>query len=443
MNMRKIKKSKYAFFVRKSDGSYIVYSPVSGSVIRIFEEKYIMLLEKLINQDMGEVEENELIQILIDKRILLDEYVNEDALVRGIYEEQIVKTDVLDVMLVVTRQCNFRCVYCGQSHLNVKMSAGHYDVILKFIEKQILTYRYKKVRITFFGGEPLLEIEKICLFLEKLKKLLYDLSSELNEIRYEAGMSTNGYLLTPSTFERLTKLNCDFYQISVDGMPLTHNKMRPLSSGTDTWKQITDNLEYMISTSNEFVVTLRTNYNVEVAESLVEFYRYVGENLNDKRINIYYETIKNQGNKDTPDTISGIKELVFGIDIAQLISENNLICNNATARLLPCGQACYAGKPSHFIFDEKLQLLKCSYDLDKIDNVIGKLEENGEWPLNFNKYCQWVYNDYLNFAKCRECKILPLCFGKRCPKNLIDAGEPSCNLEVLLAEIEGLLQGYY
>ena len=88
---------------------------------------------------------------------------------------------------------------------------------------------------------------------------------------------------------------------------------------------------------------------MEVAESLVEFYNYVGEKLNDKRIKIYYETIKNHGNENTPDTICGIEELVLDVDIAQLIRENNLTCNNCTTRLMPCSRVCYASKPNFFI----------------------------------------------------------------------------------------------
>jgi len=256
-------------------------------------------------------------------------------------------------------------------------------------------------------------------------------------------MSTNGYLLTPQLFERLNKLNCDFYQISIDGMPEIHDKLRPLVSGRATWNRIIDNLTYMVSTDKQFSVTLRTNYNADVAESLVEFYRYIGEKIKDERIKIYYETIKNHGNENTPYTICGIEELVLDVDIAQLIRENNLTCVNATNKLLPCSRVCYASKPDFFIIDEKSQILKCSFSLEDYNNVIGTLNENGTYIPNNNNYYNWVYHDYLTSEKCKSCKALPLCFGKRCPKAFIQFGEMQCNTDIIQAEIEGLLDSYF
>lgn len=41
--MRQLRKSKYAFFVKKENGNYIVYSSLSGAVIVFNENKYIKM----------------------------------------------------------------------------------------------------------------------------------------------------------------------------------------------------------------------------------------------------------------------------------------------------------------------------------------------------------------------------------------------------------------
>lgn len=443
--MRKLKKSKFAFFVKKENGNYIVYTSMSGAVIVFNKENYIKMLEDVLGKDVFDYHDNDFFNLMLDKKVFVDDFVDEDLMVRGMYEEQVIRANTLEIMLIVTRQCNFRCVYCGQPHLNKNMDIKTYDSILKFIENQINTYGYSSVYVTFFGGEPLIASEEICSFLEKLQNLLLKLSTAQRIFTYKAGMSTNGYLLTPQLFERLAKLKCNFYQISIDGMPDTHDKLRPLVFGEPTWQKIIDNLSYMVSSDKEFTVQLRTNFNVDVAESLVEFYHFVSKNLKDTRINIYYETIKNQGNEKTPDTICGIEELVFDVDIAQIIRENNLICNNCTTRLMPCSRICYASKPNYYIFDEKNQILKCSFALDapNTNNIIGTLDDNGCFIENKDNYYNWVYKDYLSSDKCKKCKILPLCFGKRCPKALIQFGEMQCNTDIIHAEIEGLLDSYY
>lgn len=441
--MRKIRKSKFAIFVKKENGNYIVYSSMSGAVIVFNQEAYIKMLEDVLEKDAFKYQNNDFFNLMLDKKIFIDDFVDEDLLVRGMCEEQIVRLHSLELMLIVTRQCNFRCVYCGQPHLDEKMDGETYDSILTFIKGQIVNNRYTNVHVTFFGGEPLIEFNNICSFLQKLKKIISDMNECETKITFEVGMSTNGYLLTPKRFEKLIELNCNFYQISIDGMPNTHNGLRPLVSGKPTWQKIIDNIRYMISTDRHFTILLRTNFNADVAESLVDFYRYIGDEINDRRINIYYETIKNQGNEKTPDTICGIEELVLDVDIAQIIRENSLVCVNATNKLLPCSRVCYASKPNFFVIDERAQILKCSFALDDPRNVIGALDKDGNYNPNKYNYCNWVYRDYLTSEKCKSCKALPLCFGKRCPKTLIQLGEMQCNTDIIQAEIEGLLDSYF
>ena len=441
--MERMKKSKFAFFVKKANGNYIVYSSLSGAVILVREDKYIKLLEDALGSDTFVYSDDDFHNLMLEKKIFVEENIDEDLLVRGIYEEQIIRSKTLELMLIVTRQCNFRCIYCGQPHLDEKMDDVTYSSVLKFIKRQITTYGYTCVSITFFGGEPLLEASKICLFLRRLDALLAALSTEEKKITYVAGMSTNGYLLSPDTFDELAALNCNFYQISIDGMADVHDIMRPLASGKANWDTITKNISYMLGTDKRFTILLRTNFNEDVAESLVDFYKFMGEKLNDSRVQIYYETIKNHGNETTPDTIDGVEELVFDIDIAQLIRENDPICSNSTQRLMPCSRVCYASKPNYYIIDEKGQILKCSFALDSPNNIIGVLDAEGEFDLNYNHYVNWVYRDYLSSEKCKQCKALPLCLGKRCPKISIQLGEMKCNVEMIQAEIEGLLDSYY
>ncbi len=442
--MRQLKKSKFAFFVKKENGNYIVYTSMSGAVIVFNKENYIKMLEDVLEKDLFDYHDNEFFNLMLDKKVFVDDFVDEDLMVRGMYEEHIIRSQSLEIMLIVTRQCNFRCVYCGQPHLEEKMDEETYDSILNFIKEQICKYGYTNLHITFFGGEPIIEFNNICSFLHNLKESLLEISSSHGrEITYEAGMSTNGYLLTPDKFEQLIDLNCNFYQISIDGMPDTHDNLRPLISGKPTWQKIIDNMRYMVSTDKQFTILLRTNFNADVAESLVDFYKYVGSEINDNRINIYYETIKNQGNENTPNTICGIEELVLDVDIAQIIRENSLTCVNATNKLLPCSRVCYASKPNFFVIDEKAQILKCSFALDEPNNIIGVLNKNGTYTPNKHNYYNWVYRDYLTSDKCKSCKALPLCFGKRCPKALIQLGEMQCNTDIIQAEIEGLLDSYF
>jgi uncharacterized protein len=218
-----LKKSKYAMFIKEDNGSYIIYSSMNCIVIRCMKENQLEKLTEILNNDEIIYDENnDVHKLFLERGILVDINENEKQNARYMYEQKILNNRILKLMVVVTRQCNLRCVYCGQEHLNLKMDRSVYERILKFIDNTMGEKSYNAVSVSFFGGEPLLEDKNIITFLEDLTEI-----TRKNNSGFSSGMSTNGLLLTPERFRKLTELNCRGYQISVDGMDYTHNKTRP------------------------------------------------------------------------------------------------------------------------------------------------------------------------------------------------------------------------
>ena len=440
MQTNTYKKSNYSFFIDKEDGTYIIYSSLTGFIMKVIDQNYLLYIEKILNSDEIEIENNDFFDLLIKKRILIPIEDNDLLYAKTIYEEKIVKSKCLEIMIVITKQCNFRCVYCGQKHESRKtISSEKLITISNIIEKMICENKYNELKISFFGGEPLLEYKKIIDFLELVKQQ----SIKYNFI-YSAGMSTNGYLLTLSRLKKLSSLNCFNYQISIDGLANVHDKKRPLKNGNGTWDIIIKNIISAINTNLNFHMIIRTNFNYEVAESIINFYDYFKNKLNDKRVVIYFENIKNQGNINTPEIISDYESMCIDFELVNILKNKNISCLNAYERLMPCGLICYASRPNYFIFDSEGNIMKCSLDFDMEDNKIGTITDNQEFNINYNKYIKWVYNDYQFSIKCQKCKILPLCFGKKCPKNFSIYGySESCNLDLLYNDIEGIIRNYY
>lgn len=337
-------------------------------------------------------------------------------------------------MLIVTRQCNFRCNYCGQQHEDKIMASEVYDYVLSLIEKKITKREYSSVSISFFGGEPLLAYNNIVKFLRKLNKLSIKYS-----FKYDSGMTTNAYLLTPNRFDTLVKLGCDSYQITVDGMDYIHNKNRHLRNYHPTWQKIIDNLKYMISTDYDFCISLRTNFNEDFLESADTFYEFVKNNLNDHRIEIYFETIKNHGNENTPNTLDTIGGIVAESEIAHILKSKNLHCSNIFAK--PCNYVCKASNPNFYVIDFDATLKKCSHLLDIEDNTVGYLDFNGKINIDEILLSKWNFSDYLSVDTCSDCKLHPLCFGKRCPIDLVK-GCFWCEKSVKETNLLELLRAY-
>ena len=77
--MRKIRKSKFAVFVKKENGNYIAYSSMSGAVIVFNQDTYIKMLEDVIEKDIFEYQDDEFFNLMLEKKIFVDDFIDEVA----------------------------------------------------------------------------------------------------------------------------------------------------------------------------------------------------------------------------------------------------------------------------------------------------------------------------------------------------------------------------
>lgn len=163
------------------------------------------------------------------------------------------------LILNITEDCNMRCEYCAygecykyhRNHRHVSMS---WPIIKKaidfFIPKSILrrTYLNKRITIGFYGGEPLLERDKIFKTIEYIKRQYPDVFTA-----FDFFMTTNGTLLTEEVIRQLIKY--DFHiMISLDGPEDIHDRYRKTSNGKSTFKTIMKNIETLKSIDNDYLV---------------------------------------------------------------------------------------------------------------------------------------------------------------------------------------------
>ena len=164
-----VKKSIYANIIKQGDKA-VVHNSLFGGIIKATCEESCAFLEKISKSSSFAVDEdNDFHNELIKMRIIVDENVNEENLVH-FYYMQMQKQELLTIPFV-TKQCNFRCVYCYEVHDSESMQSETYDKLYKNIEQLLETGGYKRVTVSYFGGEPLLEYEQICAFSQKVKKL--------------------------------------------------------------------------------------------------------------------------------------------------------------------------------------------------------------------------------------------------------------------------------
>lgn len=124
-----------------------------------------------------------------------------------------------DLTLIVTYNCNLNCVYCYEHN---KQSNEHMS--LEVAKNSITHYMesgdYEDIRISFIGGEPLLEFELI-------KKTCEWFWHQQWRKKFLFFATTNGTIMTHSMKEWFTEHKNSFWlSLSLDGGKETHNRNR-------------------------------------------------------------------------------------------------------------------------------------------------------------------------------------------------------------------------
>ena len=169
----------------------------------------------------------------------------------------------LSLTVAVTLACNFRCVYCYQSHPVENMEFGTADALLRFAVERLAPAT--SLDVTWFGGEPLLNVEIIEYLTRRFKAICDEKACS-----YKATMITNGYRLTAEMARRLAGADIRDYQISIDGERDYHDRQRPLAGGQGTFDVLMKNLSAAAKEVSS--ITVRINLlreNIDSAARLV------------------------------------------------------------------------------------------------------------------------------------------------------------------------------
>jgi uncharacterized protein len=152
-------------------------------------------------------------------------------------------TSQLRVTVLTTLQCNFACDYCFQgdhgdyNKTAAKMTLETSARVAEWIERELDRLSPESFVLTFFGGEPLLNLP-----------VMYDLAERAWRASQARGtvlyinVITNGLLLTPDVVDRLQPFGLNGVKITLDGDKDTHNRMRPLRGGQGTFDRIVENI---------------------------------------------------------------------------------------------------------------------------------------------------------------------------------------------------------
>ncbi len=438
-----MKPSKYNFFIQDHEnGIFLIYNSMKNSLIEDEDLRMTRFLETAESDssfDSSRMNRQEYESLTENGFLVEDSFIEEERAmemtVKRYEKGREFGRKSMSLLITPTLECNFRCFYCFESTDSrkeiTKMETGVQDKIVQHVENSIRE-GIEQIRISWFGGEPLLQKDIIYSVQSRIKKL-----TDLNGVRLESNIVTNGIYYDGETSRRMADLGITSVQVTIDGPEGIHNSRR--RDPEDPENNYKKQLVHLRSADERVAIVIRVNVdkkNVKNVPQLVE-------DLIEHKIWPYRKNLSLSLGHVTYD---GPRQ-VMGLDPKEFLSlehDFRLYQYNRYNELFPdkpsklkfdypsqngplhtCGYAAY---DHAWVIDHKGTLFKCleavgrdelaKSDIDRL--LDGSAKAVSESCLITRK----TYEKY----ECNHCKYLPIC-NLVCPWEFIveDNEERRCS----------------
>ena len=392
-----LRKSRYTFLL-KDKGTFLVYNSSSNNFWKINENVYNLLNENE-SFDIGkmtfEEAEKDLISHLHQFRLLTtfeeDESISEEFRLK--YLAQSFSKESLNLTIAPTISCNLCCPYCfEESKPTARMDDEVCRQLVDFIKKHSLA---KELRVTWFGGEPLLCIDVIMHLIREFRKL------DTPQLKYQE-IITNATLLIGDNLNLFENNNINAIQVTFDGVKEHHDKKRVSPSGIGTFESIMENVDSFIDKFPDITIKLRVNIDKTNADDFVTINDYFCKKYPHKRnLFVYPAALKacSLVSKDSP--------FLCNAELADLYSKymaKGLMVSYPRFSYYGCG----ANMLSNYVVGPQGELYKCWQDLGIPSKIIGNITlDNFSNELLIHKYM--LHGSHMWNNDCLECPLMPIC----------------------------------
>lgn len=376
-----------------------------------------------LSKEMGLLKDSD-IEFLAINNFLIKEEVDEIYECDFVRNRSVFSDSVLDITILPTDSCNFRCVYCYESVTNQHLSKENEESIIKFIKRN--AHKYKQIRLAWFGGEPLIKKEQVL----RMTKEINDICKSKG-ILFSGRMTTNAYELDIDTFNELVRNRVLTYQVCIDGNRESHNKQRPHVTNSDSYDRILNNIRTIAQNakSNMFLISLRTNIAYET-EGFIEEYLHDMYDIikDDKRFEIVFQGVRNWGGERINNNKVVLVDKESELYEKWYTKAAKIGLNSAeTMDLSIYSSMCAANFIAGYVIYPDCSVHKCTlaYFSDKSRNegCIGRIDDNGNLSVDYAKIMKWTAHDSCN-EKCLNCILYCICKGGACPYSSNIIGKP-------------------
>lgn len=405
---------------------YNISVPMGKGKVLLFNtlrNKFILLSENIILPP--NIKENPELYALLEKNgfIITDDF-DEYSYIETLYKESI-QNNIYDLTIMPTLDCNLRCWYCFEKHIvGSRLSEKVSSNILLFVKNLLRSDNITELKVTMFGGEPLMYF----------KEEVYPLLKEIQDIALNIGKKvhfifiTNGVCITNDTIPLFKELNASF-QISIDGYREKHNKVKKSRTIPQPYDVVMKAI-HLLSNTYDARINLRINYDnetlfhvEEVIEDIIDIKR--------KNIRIHLERVwQITKDENKPLNIKKVIDLFLlnGFNVSYL----NMIRN---------GTSCKTSLANQSVISYDGKVYKCT-GRDFTPNLQEGTLKDGQIIWNEDKLQKRMNIVTYRNPKCMECQFLPLCWGP-CNQKLLESHDNIdryCQLNNMEMSIEDFIK---
>lgn len=378
----------------------VVFNTVNRNAVLAPRECFQNTIEDLTEQERGR---------LYQLGIIVEATCDEKAEQEKRFTQGKEDLSYLDLTILVTHNCNMHCSYCFEgSKEKVVINSDTMSAIIRLLERHSRVCR--KLRVTWFGGEPLLAYDQI----RQLSQKIIQFCNE-HDINYMADITTNGLALTPNRcMELIEELKVKRYIITIDGPADIHDHRRPLASGLPTFRKIWGNICTLVDCGA--LVTIRMTIDRENRPHVPDFLQMLSESpLKGK---VWLSFCRTIDFNYTPNSVKSqlYSDEEWGKEEWELIQQAHDLglWTYSFPHAAPQGGCLRRGD---ITISATGIIYKC---LDTIGDerwVCGHLDEADKAPMPA-WHQQWLGWNPMNDARCGNCVLQPLCNGG-CPHNAL------------------------
>jgi len=396
------KPSYYNVTTKADDNGHLIYNMVTRALIYL-KNVHFKKCTFLFDEKHSIPSDHEAIRSLSEVGCIVPKDFDELKYFENKFKESISQTKLLAFTIIPTLDCNFKCKYCYQVRRKSEISRNVLSNIEKTIRIKLNEGKVRTIHIDWIGGEPLLEKDKILFFQNRIQKLCSKF-----DVKFYSSISTNGYLLSKKTIDDLFTAGIKKVNVTLAGDLKNHNLVRSHNKNTDSFQTVYSNLQKIDS---RFTLMLNIDVSAKNYLSIPTLLEHIKANSIQAKYAINFNRIESFSANPCGELEMSIPEFMqIYFNLLRKVFRCGLPMANNSRFGVNSYSYCGVQLKNNFIVNWDGKTYKCSEFGKLHENSIGNIDKNGFLHFESKELKKWQFNPF-HHEQCRNCNILPYCFG--------------------------------